>query len=87
MSLREHRDNDLYTEVDTKISEYLGAGVLLVWVVNPETRTMVVYHSDGSARRLREDEELDGGTVLPGFRCRVGDFLPPPVQEPQTPTI
>jgi Uma2 family endonuclease len=70
--------NDLYNEVDVKVSEYLDVGVPLVWVVNPEARTAYVYRPDGSARRLRETEEIDGGDVLPGFRCRVADFFPPP---------
>jgi Uma2 family endonuclease len=70
--------NDLYNEVDVKVSEYLAVGVPLVWVVNPETRTACVFRPDGSARRLREDEEIDGGDVLPGFRCRLAEFFPPP---------
>jgi Uma2 family endonuclease len=70
--------NDLYNEVDVKVSEYLSVGVPLVWVVNPETRTACVFRPDGSARRLREDEEIDGGDVLPGFRCRLAEFFPPP---------
>ena len=78
--------NDLYNEVDVKVSEYLDVGVALVWVVNPEARTAIVYRSDGSARRLREGDEIDGGDVLPGFRCRVGDFFPPAVVDPQPPT-
>jgi hypothetical protein len=39
------------------------------------------------ARRLREEEEIDGGDVLPGFRCRVGDFFPPPAVEIQSPNV
>lgn len=74
--------NDLYNEVDVKISEYLAVGVPLVWVVNPETRTACIFRPDGSARRLREDDDIDGGDVLPGFRCRLADFFPPPVAEP-----
>ncbi len=71
--------NDLYNEVDVKVSEYLDAGVPLVWVVNPEARSGCVYGPDGSARGLRDADEIDGGDVLPGFRCRVADFLPPPL--------
>jgi Uma2 family endonuclease len=70
--------NDLYNEVDVKVGEYLAIGVPLVWVVNPETRTACVFRPDGSARRLRADEEIDGGDVLPGFHCRLADFFPPP---------
>jgi Uma2 family endonuclease len=75
--------NDLYNEIDVKVSEYLDVGVPLVWVVNPETRIACVYRPDGTARRLRENEEIDGGDVLPKFRCRVAEFFPP--AEEQTP--
>ena len=34
--------NDRVYEVDTKVEEYLRAGVPLVWVVNPETRVLHV---------------------------------------------
>jgi Uma2 family endonuclease len=77
--------NDLYSEVDVKVGEYLDAGVLLVWIVNPATRTALTYHANGSVQRLREDDDLDGADVLPGFRCRLGDCFPPPAP-PSAPT-
>jgi Uma2 family endonuclease len=77
--------NDLCNEVDVKVSEYLDIGVPLVWVVNPEARIAHVHHPDGTARRLRENDEIDGGDVLPGFRCRLADFFPPQPAE-QTPS-
>jgi Uma2 family endonuclease len=69
--------NDLAYEVDEKVDEYLGAGVRLVWVVNPRRRTVSVHRADGSVSVLREHEDLDGEDVLPGFRCRVGELFPP----------
>ena len=56
-------------------NEYLGAGVRLVWVVNPPTRTVRVHRADGTVADLREADELAGEDVLPGFRCRVGDLF------------
>lgn len=70
--------NDLYGEVEQKVSEYLGAGVATVWVVDPRARVALVHQAGGTSRRLGEDDEISGGDVLPGFRCRVGDFLPGP---------
>lgn len=71
--------NDLAYEVDAKVREYLGAGVRLVWVVNPDAKTVKVHRLRGAGTILGEHDELDGEDVLPGFRCRVGDlFLPPP---------
>ncbi len=74
--------NDLVYEVDLKVQDYLQAGVSLVWVVNPEARGVHVYRLDGSVAVLHEKDDLDGETLLPGFRCRVADLfqLPPGVQ-------
>ena len=60
-----------------KADEYLGAGVPLVWIVNPDTRSIEVLRADGSTARLREAHELSGEVVLPGFTCRVGELFAP----------
>lgn len=70
--------NDTAYEIDEKVEEYLAAGVRLVWVVNPHTRTARVHRADGSVSQLHEADEMDGEDVLPGFRCRVGEFFPTP---------
>jgi Uma2 family endonuclease len=68
--------NDLAYEVESKVVEYLDAGVLLVWVIDPEARTIRIHRHDGSTSWLREDGELTGEDVLPGFRCRVAAIFP-----------
>jgi Uma2 family endonuclease len=68
--------NDLAYDVDKKVAEYLGAGVSLVWVINPETRTILIRRRDGTVDWLREHDELSGEGVLPGFRCRVSSLFP-----------
>jgi Uma2 family endonuclease len=72
--------NDLAYDVDGKVEDYLQAGVQLVWVVNPVTRTVRVHHPNGPGATLRADGELTGGDVLPGFRCPIRDLflLPQP---------
>ena len=37
----------------------------------------MVYRADGSVGRLREDDDLSGEDVIPGFRCPVREILPP----------
>ncbi len=69
--------NETVYELDEKVEEYLAVGVPLVWVVNPQTRTVIVHRPDGRLTKLREADELSGEDVLPGFRCAVRDFLPP----------
>ena len=70
--------NDLDYETDRKVEDYLQAGTRLVWVVNPEVRTVLVYRGDGSIAGTREPGELDGEDVIPGFRCRVFDLFVTP---------
>jgi len=66
---------DTSQDVQAKVSEYLGAGTRLVWVVYPKTRNVVEYRPGGEARVLSEEDSLDGRDVVPGFRCRVGDLF------------
>lgn len=68
--------NDLYEEVRAKVEDYLGVGVSLVWVVEPETRSALVFLQDGSVSLLRSQQELDGESVLPGFRCPICEIFP-----------
>ena len=70
--------NDLYYEVEDKVAEYLAAGVRLVWVVSPPTRTVRVHRADGTVGYLQEADELSGEDVVSGFRCRVGGIFTAP---------
>jgi Uma2 family endonuclease len=68
------RTND-FDEVLEKVSEYLAAGVELVWVVIPSRHQIYVYRSETDLRVLTRSEHLDGETVLPGFRCPVAEVF------------
>jgi Uma2 family endonuclease len=67
--------SDTYTEVEEKVNDWLDAGSRLVLVLNPRTRTVTVYRSPTEVARLTESDTLDGGEVLPGFRCRVAELF------------
>ncbi len=67
--------NDRDHEVEEKIQLWLAAGSLLVWDVDPETRTVVVHRPGAEPVMLGEDQEIGGGDVIPGFRCRVAEFF------------
>jgi Uma2 family endonuclease len=54
-------------EMDRKRQDYFGAGCKLVWLVDPDARTVTVFTGPDQSAVLREDQALDGGTVLPGF--------------------
>jgi Uma2 family endonuclease len=67
---------DLAYDVTSKVQEYLDNGFPLVWVVQPNTRTVTIYRADGSVTYLHEADEITGEAALPTFRCRVADFFP-----------
>ena len=58
-------------ELDTKAAGYLAAGTRLVWVVDPDSRTVTVYRPDQAPVELASEGYLDGYDVLPGFRVAV----------------
>jgi Uma2 family endonuclease len=73
--------SDRFAEVRAKVREYLAAGVPMVWVVDPAMRAVEVWREDAPSALLRENEELSGEDVLPGFTCRVGELFPPRAAE------
>jgi Uma2 family endonuclease len=74
---------DAVHDLLAKVHEYFAVGVLLVWVVLPNVRQVYVYESPTAVRILTEADELDGGTVLPGFRLPVRELFED--EEPQAP--
>ncbi len=69
--------NDLVYKLEEKLSDYRKVGVPLIWVINPESRTVMVYRRDGSINLLQDNDELSGEDVVPGFRCPIREILPP----------
>ena len=61
--------NDRPEDVLEKVGEYLANGTRLVWVIDPETRTAIVYRSLTDVRAIGEADALDGEYVVPGFSC------------------
>lgn len=66
--------HDTAEEIHKKVREYIRFGTRLVWVVYPETRTVVV-HTANEARTLDENDALDGGDVLPSFTLPVKNIF------------
>jgi Uma2 family endonuclease len=70
---------DLAYEIDAKVQEYLIAGVKLVWVVSPNTRTVRIHRPKtaphGPIAVLSDSDTITGDDVLPGFECAVAEFF------------
>jgi Uma2 family endonuclease len=74
--------HDLFSDVMEKVEEYLEAGVPLIWVIDPETRSAQVFRAQGRPSHLHEQDELEGEDSVPGFRIRLDDILPRPEAMP-----
>lgn len=68
--------NDRASEVQAKVLEYLRAGVSIVWVVDPQTLTVTVYHRDGNAQVLQQADELVAPGVLENLCVTVRKLFP-----------
>ena len=68
--------HDLFSEVEVKVEEYLRAGVSLVWVVSPETRTVNIYHTPpGICRTRQRDRNRPGGRHAASIRQGFSDTI------------
>jgi Uma2 family endonuclease len=74
--------NDKAKHVTRKITDYLQNGVDLVWLIDPEDRTVTVYRRERGQYLVKEDGELTGDDVLPDFRCKIADFFYLPSELP-----
>lgn len=67
--------NEEYEEVEAKVAEYRSAGVKLIWVISPKSKTVLIRRLDGSCAELGEAGTLSGEDVLPGFTCAVAELF------------
>jgi Uma2 family endonuclease len=68
--------SDHFGRIQKKAKDFLEKGVRLVWVADPEDRSVTVYRPGQMLVILSENDTLTGEDVLPGFSCRVGDLFP-----------
>jgi Uma2 family endonuclease len=66
---------DLYEEVELKVSEYRSAGVKLIWIVCPKTKSVLIRRLDGTCAEVNATGQLSGEDVLPGFTCAVAELF------------
>ena len=66
--------SDRLTGVADKVAEWLAAGTRMVVVVNPRNHT-VQAHTPNGKTELTEEDTLDGGEVVPGWRLPVADIF------------
>jgi Uma2 family endonuclease len=67
--------NEVYEEVEGKVKDYRSAGVKLVWVISPKSRTVLIRRLDGTCAEVGESGTLSGEDVIPGFTCAVAELF------------
>jgi Uma2 family endonuclease len=54
---------------------FLQAGTRLIWFVDPERKTVMLFHPDIAPIMLREGDTLEGEDILPGFSIPVAEIF------------
>jgi Uma2 family endonuclease len=67
--------NDTAAEVQSKVQMWLEPGVRLVWIVYPDTRSVVSYKSLKEISTFTAGNALSGGDVVTGFECKVAEVF------------
>jgi Uma2 family endonuclease len=67
--------DDRWREVRQKLTEYFRIGVRWVWVIEPESRAVLVYRSVNDVHELKEGDILTGEGSLEGFALPVASLF------------
>jgi Uma2 family endonuclease len=70
--------NDRWSKILRRVSQFLRWGTAVVWLVDPEDRTVTVFRPNQIQQVFDEDEVMTGGDELPDFGCRVAEFFAMP---------
>lgn len=63
-------------DIAEKAFDYLDAGTRMVWIIDPRTRTLMVYRSSSDIRVFRETETADVSDVVPELTMRIAELFP-----------
>ncbi|MEO5650932.1 MAG: Uma2 family endonuclease [Ginsengibacter sp.] len=68
--------SDKVSELQTKMKKWIANGVLLAWLIVPETQHAFIYRKDGSTGIIKGFEgKLSGEDVLPEFVLNLESLL------------
>lgn len=59
-----------------KMRDWIGNGVQLGWLIDPETRRVWIYRADGGVELLEDPSELSGEDVCSGLRVELSRVWP-----------
>jgi Uma2 family endonuclease len=67
--------SDTHEDVVEKLQLYLELGVAVVWILDPDLRTVTVHRPNAEPILFNASQELTGDPELAGFRVRVADLF------------
>ncbi|MCC6125897.1 MAG: Uma2 family endonuclease [Pirellulales bacterium] len=67
--------SDRPADVSAKVQDWLRAGCMVVWLVDPATHTVALHRREADAIVFSENELLQCDDLLPGFAVPVGDIF------------
>ena len=67
--------SNTFEELHEKLVEYFDNGCRLVWVINPDEQSVLVYRQPQPDKLLKITDAIDGEDVLPGFSLPVADLF------------
>ncbi|NJP12284.1 MAG: Uma2 family endonuclease [Leptolyngbyaceae cyanobacterium RU_5_1] len=67
--------SNTFEEIHNKLVEYFESGCRLVWVINPDEQSVVVYRQPQPDKLLKITDTLDGEEIVPGFALPVAELF------------
>jgi Uma2 family endonuclease len=67
--------SDRAADVAAKTQDWLRAGCSMVWIVNPQNRTITVHSNCSEIVVLTVSDTIQGGDLLPGFSLPVANVF------------
>jgi Uma2 family endonuclease len=67
--------DDRSSDVNAKIHDWLDAGCVQVWVVDPQTQSVTVYRNPREASIFKSEDTLYAPDLLPGFSLPVAEIF------------
>lgn len=66
---------DTWSEVDDKVQQWLGAGVVSAWVIDPAKKLVSIFRSGAPVERFGIKDEVRDEAVLPGLVVKVTEIF------------
>ena len=75
--------NDRPGELARKRRDYFASGTKLIWIVDPDERTVEVFTNVDESTTLTASDTLTGGNVLPGYELVLTELFDDPQLNPR----